>query len=111
MDEQVETVLANWIEQALSPVGKLPSEMRPARWVAINFLHWWRTDIEARLDETLSEAESALTAVRNDLKSRGGWDEFGESLHELIHLADALSTLRQALLPESERRSEDTDTA
>jgi hypothetical protein len=39
--------------------------------------------------------------VRAELERLGGWDnpESGEKMHELIHLSDALSEIRETLGP------------
>jgi hypothetical protein len=101
MTDEVERVLANWIEIALTPPGSLPPDVAPARWVAEKFLRWWRNDFEESLDQSIGQAEIALARVRSELDRLGGWDKFGEALHECIHLGDALAELRAALLPTS----------
>jgi hypothetical protein len=102
MNNDVEQVLANWIELALSPSGKLPHDMLPSRWVAEKFLRWWRDDFEGHLDERLSDAETALARIREQLQQQGGWDKFGEALHECAHLSEALEILRGTILPKKE---------
>ncbi len=76
---EVEQVLANWIEQELSPIGSLPPETSPAQWVAVNFLRWWRQGFQGSLDDTLGDAEAAASAIRSELIRLGGWEEFGEA--------------------------------
>jgi hypothetical protein len=98
IDDEIERVLANWIEQALSPPGNLAPEVVPARWVASNFIRWWRKDGEAHLDEWIGDAETSLARIREKLLQDAGWDKHGEALHECIHLADALGSLRAALI-------------
>jgi hypothetical protein len=88
--DEIETVLTNWIGQALSPIGQLPEGATPAGWVAARFSEWWRD----RAGDTIGDAERAADAVREELMRLGGWDSFGEALHELIHLRDALGDLR-----------------
>jgi hypothetical protein len=107
MKDQVEAVLTNWIQAAISPPGQLPKDVSPGEWVADKFLRWWRSDIEGHLDESLGDAERALEGVRCELNRLGGWEKFGEALHECIHLGDALSTLRQTLLPENTAKPND----
>ena len=34
---EIETVLANWIEQAFSRPGQLPPGVEPAEWIASHF--------------------------------------------------------------------------
>ena len=89
--DEVETVLAAWIEHVLSPVVPPPPEdFSPSTWVAARFAEWWRECA----GDTLAEAERAATAVAEELTRLGGWEPFGEALHELAHLRDALSELR-----------------
>ena len=99
MTAEVERVLANWIEQAMPPPGQLPPDVPPARWVSEKFLRWWRQDFESHLDEWLGDAEISLARVRAELDRLGGWDKFGEALHECAHLGDALHSLRSARTP------------
>jgi hypothetical protein len=100
IEDEVERVLANWIEEALSSVGSLAPGTRPAQCVASNFLRWWRNDFESHLKEWLGDAENALAVIRRELERSGGWDTFGEALHECTHLQESLDTLRQTLVPE-----------
>jgi hypothetical protein len=100
MREEAEAVHANWIAAALSPVGQLPPDVPPAQWVAEKFLRWWRGDAEERVGELIGDAESALAGVRSELMRLGGWSQFGEALHECIHLGDALGDLRATLFPQ-----------
>jgi hypothetical protein len=39
---EIETVLANWIGQALSPLGQLPQGTDAAEWIARRFAEWRR---------------------------------------------------------------------
>ena len=39
---EIETVLVNWIGQALSPLGQLPQGTDAAEWIACRFAEWWR---------------------------------------------------------------------
>lgn len=88
--DEVETVLANWIAQALAPSGRISGADTPAAWVAARFADWW-TD---RVSGTIDDAERAASAVEEELMRLGGWESFGEALHELIHLRDAIGDLR-----------------
>jgi hypothetical protein len=90
---QVREALANWIGQALSPAGNLPEGTDRAEWVADRFAAWWRPQVQ----DSLEAADAALSAVREELMRLGGWQKFGEALHELIHAGDALSDLRARL--------------
>jgi hypothetical protein len=104
MDKEVERVLANWIDQALSPQGQLPPGVSPAQWVAAQFLHWWRSDFEDHLDEWLGDADSALATIKKELERAGGWEQLGEAMHECSHLQDALASIRAAVLPKDQTR-------
>jgi hypothetical protein len=90
---EVEEVLSNWIEQALSPVGRLPEGTRPAEWVAANFCRWWWS----RVEDQLGEAEAATSAARDELAHLGGWERCGEALDELCRAQERLSDLRATL--------------
>ena len=95
--DEVEAVLANWIEQALSPLGRLPEGATPEGWIATQFSRWWRK----RAGDTMADAERAASSVVEELTQLGGWESFGEALHEMIHLRDALGNLRGLMrLPE-----------
>ncbi len=95
--DEVETVLANWIERALSSSGSLPEGTSPAAWVAARFADSWRE----RAGDTMADAERAASAVVEELTRLGGWESFGEALHEMAHVRDALGDLRCLLrLPE-----------
>ena len=90
---EVETVLANWIRDALSPLGRLPEGVSPAQWVAANFLRWWDREI----DQILGEAEGATAGIEAELRGLGGWEKLGEAMEECCHLHDALRSLRGIL--------------
>ncbi len=98
MPNEIEQVLINWIDEAPSPVGQLPADSTPAKWIASRFLSWWRQYFEGRIDESFGDAERALGGIQLELHRHGGWDKFGEALHECIHLKDALEDLRCTLL-------------
>jgi hypothetical protein len=91
--DEIETVLTNWIEQALSPIGQLPEGVTPGAWTAARFSAWWRD----RASGTIGDAERAAAAVRQELMRLGGWNKFGEALHEVSHLQEALCDLRGLL--------------
>jgi hypothetical protein len=100
--DEIETVLTNWIEQALSPIGRLPQGIIPSAWVAANFAAWWRD----RARNAIDDADRAAFAVREELMRLGGWDTLGEALHEMIHLQDALGDLRGLMRLPAEPDSE-----
>jgi hypothetical protein len=92
----VEQVLANWIGQAISLPGQLAEGLDPSKWVARQFLKWWRNE---GVEPPLVDAECAIQGIRSELERLGGWNnpQLGETMHELIHLSDAFSELRQVL--------------
>ena len=89
----IERVLRNWIDQAITPDGAFADGTDRARWVADNFIAWWRKQV----DDSLGSAESAARRLREELERLGTPTEFGEALHELTHVQDALGDLRQDL--------------
>ncbi len=101
--EEVRQVLANWIGQALAPSGRLPDGTHPSVWVAARFSVWWGE----RAEGPLHDAERAASVIGSELERLGGWEAFGEALHELCHLRDALADLRSVLGLEGERPSRD----
>jgi hypothetical protein len=91
--DEFEAALANWIEPALSQSGRLPDGASPSAWVAARVAEWWHD----RVGDTMADAEVAASSVRAELMRLGGWESFGEALHELAHLRDALGELRGLL--------------
>jgi soluble lytic murein transglycosylase-like protein len=91
---EIETVLSNWIEQALSPVGRLDAGTKPALWVASHFSDWWKQ----RAGYSLGDAARAASAIWNELMRLGGWESFGEVLHKHTHLQDALADFFEVAL-------------
>src|SRR5437763_1852965 len=94
MKNEIERVLANWIELALSPNGNLPGDTPPARWVAEKFLRWWSADLQSHLDD----ATAALARIKDRLHHHGGWEKAAELLDDCEHLAESLDSLRHVLL-------------
>ncbi|HXE55672.1 MAG TPA: hypothetical protein VN541_21790 [Tepidisphaeraceae bacterium] len=92
-DPEIEQVLRNWIEQAISPEGTFSGGTDRAKWVADNFIAWLR----AHVDDSLGSAELAAHRLRDEFKRLGSAAEFDEALHELTHVQDALSDLRRDL--------------
>ncbi len=88
--EEVEVVLANWIEQALSQCGQLPANVSASAWVAGRFSEWWRE----RAADSMADAEAAAASVRGELMRLGAWESFGEILDDLSLLDDAHRDLR-----------------
>lgn len=101
--EEVRQVIANWVGQALASPGRLEDGAEPADWVAARLCSWWGV----RAEEPLIEAERAATAIGSELTRLGGWTAFGEALHELVHLRDALDELRSILGLEGDRQPRD----
>ena len=99
-------MLANWIAEAQSPLGRLPDAVQPAQWVAQRFLRWWKE----RVADEFAGAESAVAAVRAELDQLGGWSnpQLGEALHELTHATEALASLRPLLGLEEAETDEPT---
>ena len=96
-EREIEEVLSNWIQQAISAEGELlPKGIAPSKWVAKQFLAWWR---EQAVASAIGDAELAAARVREELTQAGGFDnpQLGEAMHELIHLADALSEIEGCL--------------
>jgi hypothetical protein len=90
---EIEQVLRNWIDLAISPSGTFPDGTDRAAWVADNFISWWRNQV----DDSLSSADLAAHRLREELKRLRSAAEFDEALHELTHVQDALGDLRRDL--------------
>jgi hypothetical protein len=90
---EIQQVLANWIERALSPVGSLPVGTTPNEWIAKNFVDWWRT----RIESSLGDAEGAANEVCKEITRLGGWDSAGEAMEEALRVRESLADLRSAL--------------
>ena len=86
---EIEQILRNWIERAISTDGTFPEGTDRAKWVADNFITWWRQQV----NDSLVSADLAAQRLRAELKRLGSETEFGEALHELTHVQDALSDL------------------
>jgi hypothetical protein len=89
----VEQVLSNWIREVLSPIGELREGTDPAKWVASRFARWWRDRVKGPLED----AQAAASAIHQELVRQGGWERFGETMHEHCHLSEALADLRTTL--------------
>jgi hypothetical protein len=92
----IEQVLSNLIRQATSGLGQLDEELDPSKWVARQFLAWWQS---RGVEQPLADARLATQRIRAELERLGGWNnsQFGEAMHELIHLSDALAEIRGTL--------------
>lgn len=97
MSEEIEEVLSNWIREAMASEGELlPKGIEPAKWVTKQFLGWWRDNA---LASAIDDAEGAAEAVRHELTKLGEINnaELYETMHELIHLTDALNEIKRCL--------------
>jgi hypothetical protein len=95
---EIEIVLTNWIRAALYPPGELPAGTDSAAWIASRFIEWWEKEGDpASIKRALEDAESAALALKEELIHRGGWEVYGNLLHEHIHLSEALVELRYFL--------------
>ncbi len=90
---EIEAVLGNWIREAYSESGSFPQGSDREKWLATQFASWWRK----RVNEPLSDAETAARKIHDELMRLGGWESFGEALHEHCHLRDALAEFRSLL--------------
>ncbi len=93
---EVEQVLCNWISQANSPIGSLPTDADRAQWVARQFLDWW----EPKVKRHLLAADGQLASLARLAPELGisRWTETGdEALHLLESLRDEVSALRSLL--------------
>ena len=93
--DEVRDVLANWIRQGKGSEGELPPGIDVADWIVDRFLAWWARDVE----DSLSFAELSTGRLYEELERLGGSNrsEFGDALHELAHVRDALGDLRSKL--------------
>ncbi|NOZ70371.1 MAG: hypothetical protein GXP38_00415 [Chloroflexi bacterium] len=98
MRAEAKRVLSNWVREATSGIGALPEGCDAADWIADRFLQWWFGDAQDTIEERIRDAETAASVIQGELKRHGGWDKFGDSLHALCHLGDALSELRQMII-------------
>ena len=93
---EIERVLSNWIREGTSHPGQLDKTLDSSTWIAQQFLKWWRTD---QVERPLGDAALAMHGIRKKLDRLGGWSnpQVGEAMHDLIHLEDAITELREAL--------------
>jgi hypothetical protein len=96
-NSEVHAVLANWIRQTQSGDGVLPGDTDAAMWVGDRFLKWWHSVVA----DDLSDALGAAARLRSESERLGGWSrkEFGETMHELTHVEEALASLEMKLKP------------
>ncbi len=101
MTEDAERILANWIDEANSSIGRLPPGITPAQWAARKFVRWWRTDVESEIDDALSRAQRSLKLICSELQRLSRMSEIEAAFHECAHVGDALHELRATILPMS----------
>jgi Domain of unknown function (DUF1851) len=68
----------------------VPQGTDASAWIAARFGEWWR----GRAEEALSDAESAASAIRDELARMGGCESLGEAMDEHCRLQDASGGLR-----------------
>src|SRR3954447_24876784 len=90
---EINQVLANWIEQATSPIGQLADGIEPSEWIAKQFTNWW----QAQVEDSLGDAEGAIHRLRDELARINDDGQLGEAFHELTHIQDAIGDLRSRL--------------
>jgi hypothetical protein len=93
MTPEFRQVLANWIRQAESAIGRFDEGADPAHWIAAQFGAWW----SARVEDALTDAEAAADRACRELERIADLAKYDEVTHELTHLRDALGDLRSAL--------------
>lgn len=95
LPSELEQVLANWIDQAVSGHGTLTPGVNPAAWVAAQFLAWWRVQVAKQLETAegaigqllvagqaesrLELVEEAFADLRASIASQRGPDEIGRT--------------------------------
>ena len=89
-ESEIRQVLANWIEQATSPIGRLADGVDRSDWIATNFIKWWQSQVE----DSLGDAEIAVQGAREELALVNDPQRLDGALHELTHVEDALADLR-----------------
>ena len=96
---EIQKVLRNWIEQAMSPDGRFVEGIDPPAWVAENFIAWWQKQVEDSLGRIQGSA-GYLVAEASELAEAAtalgvAWDihEVREALGEL---QEKVGDLREA---------------
>jgi len=67
---EIKQVLSNWIKEATSQGGRFADEFDTSKWIAQQFLKWWRTD---QIERPLVDAGLAIQGIRSELERLGGW--------------------------------------
>ncbi|MCB9852276.1 MAG: hypothetical protein H6819_04205 [Phycisphaerales bacterium] len=90
---KIEQALRTWIEEANSTSGRKSQDVDSAQWVTAQFIRWWRDQV----GECLDSAEYSAACVRDELSRRSAAERSKEMMHEVTHLQNSLSVLRQQL--------------
>lgn len=90
---QIEQVLRTWIEEASSPANLKAQGVDSAEWVTAQFIRWWRQQV----GECLDSAEYSAACVRDELNRSTDAERAKELMHEVTHLQNSLTVLRQQL--------------
>jgi hypothetical protein len=97
---EIQQVLRNWIEQAMSPVGRFGDGVDPPAWVADNFIAWWRTRVEDSLNAVQGSA-AYLVSEADELVERATDLKIGGDIHEVREAGESLrekvGDLREAI--------------
>ncbi len=92
--DELRDQLANWISQATSPIGSLPTNITPAEWVARNFIDLWREPVRSALDSIEQMIRDATAAIESGDQEaaistlNGIRQEVAEGLREPLGLYD-----------------------
>ena len=93
---EIEQVMRNWIAQAMSPLGAFPDDADRAKWVAGNFINWWRAAAEENL--TKAQACANSVALLHEELGISRRDELEDELLDMTEqLTESLSELRRFL--------------
>ena len=84
MRDELRTVVANWLRQAGGD-GQLPEGVAAEGWVADRVMDWIEKNILDEAADELDRAGISVEAAQQELMRLGGWEHFGEALHELAH--------------------------
>ena len=90
---QIEQVLRTWIAEANTPAVRSAANVDSAEWVTKQFIRWWRQQV----GECLDSAEYSAACVRDELNRSADAERAKEIMHEVLHLQNSLTVLRQQL--------------
>lgn len=100
MRDELRTVIANWLRQA-GGAGHLPDGIKTEDWVADQVMDWIEKSLLGEAVDELERAEVSVEGAHEELMRLGGWERFGEALHELTHAQEAVAFVRTALVRET----------